>query len=314
MPSWSADDIPDLQGRTALVTGATSGIGYHAAAALAAHGARVLLGCRDAARGTVALQRMTEARPDSVAEVVTFDLADLDSVKAAAREVADRTASLDILINSAGVILPAVLRTADGFERQYGINHLGHFALTARLLPVLLASPEARVVSLSSIAHRASDADFGDPRDISGSRWHAYRRSKLANLVFARELDRRCKLARLPLKGIAVHPGPSTSDLLSNSALASAGAGAGVRLLTLLGRLIGQGPGVGALPALYAASAPSVRGGEYFGPRGPGELRGGPAPARLGRAARDPRVAARLWETSAAATGVGFETLDVLAT
>lgn len=313
MPSWSADDIPDLHGRTALVTGATSGIGYQAAVALAAHGARVLLGCRDAERGAAALHRMTESRPDAVAEVVAFDLASLASVDDAAREVADRTASVDILINSAGVILPAVLRTADGFERQFGINHLGHFALTGRLLPLLLAAPEPRVITLSSLAHRASDSDFSDPHDIGGSRWHAYRRSKLASLVFARELDRRSKAARLTLKGIAVHPGPSTSDLMSNAALASAGAGAGARLLSLLGRLVGQGPGAGSLYALYAATAPGLRGGEYIGPRGPGELRGGPAAARLGRAARDARVAARLWEASTAATGVGFETLDMLA-
>jgi NAD(P)-dependent dehydrogenase (short-subunit alcohol dehydrogenase family) len=310
MPRWSVDDIPDLHGRTALVTGANSGIGYHTAARLAAHGARVLLGCRNLDRGKAAIERIVETMPDADVELVHVDLAQLESVDDAARDIADRAAAIDILVNNAGVMLPSASRTADGFDAQMGINHLGHFALTGRLLPALLAAEQARVVTISSLTARTARPRFDELRkERPVSRPIAYSRSKLANLVFALELDRRAKAAGAPLLSIAAHPGLANSQLLANSYLGR-GRGVSARLSKAVAALTGQSSAAGALPSLYAATAAGLRGGEYIGPRGPGELRGAPAPARIPRPASSAQVGARLWQVSVEATGVGFEALD----
>jgi protochlorophyllide reductase len=245
-------------------------------------------------------------------EIVEVDLASLESVRDAASEIADRTGAVDILVNNAGVMAPSARRTSDGFELQFGTNHLGHFALTGRLLPLLLAADAPRVVTVSSLTHRsAKQAWLPFTTDVNhaadSGRWSAYSRSKLANLMFARELDRRAKKAGTALVSVAVHPGYSASELLEKTAYGSRFALTS-RLSRLIVRVTGQSPAVGSWPSLYGATT-DLFGGEYIGPRGPGELRGAPAAARMSRAARDDDAAGVLWEQSVELTGVGYEEL-----
>jgi len=297
MTRWTPSDMPDLSGRTALVTGANSGLGYATALELARHGARVLLACRNPVHAEQALQRLrTEG---AAGELVELDLSSLGSVAAAAAEVGSRLASLDLLVLNAGVMAPPRTLTQDGFELQLGTNHLGHFALAARLLPLLLTAPAPRVVSVSSGAHRMGRVAFDDLMgERSYGRWSAYGQSKLANLLFIRELDRRFGNG---LTAAAAHPGYAATDLQT---------GQGQPLMELVMRLgnatIAQSAAQGAWPSLYAATAPDVRGGEYFG-HGLLELRGHPTRARRSSAAQDDAVAARLWQVSEQLTGVPFE-------
>jgi len=300
MPRWSIHDAPALTGRTVLVTGATSGLGLESAVALAARGARVLVAGRDPGRTDTAVRRAQAATArGGSAEPLALDLASLSSVEAAAAEVAQRIDRLDVLLNNAGVMAPPLGRTEDGFETQIGTNHLGHFALTARLLPLLLAAPAPRVVTVSSGAHRIGGLD---PDDLNWERrryqpWQAYGASKLANLLFTSELDRQAQAADVPLVTAAAHPGWAATNLqLAGPSFARNPVG---RAMTRLANsLLSQSAADGALPQLYAASMPDVRGNEYFGPDGPAESRGGPT--RVGRsdAARDPVLAAALWERS----------------
>jgi NAD(P)-dependent dehydrogenase (short-subunit alcohol dehydrogenase family) len=324
MPHWTPDDMPDLTGRVAVVTGASSGIGFHTALEFARHGARTLLACRTLGKAEYALERIAEAVPGARGgiEILQVDLASLDSVEDAAAELADRTAAVDILVNNAGVMAPSSRLTDDGFELQFGVNHLGHFALTGRVLPLLLAAEAPRVVTVSSVTHRKArpvwdfeplspspdaKADGREPEARTG-RWSAYGRSKLANLMFARELDRRAKHARTDLVSVAVHPGYSATELLAKTSYAS-GSGLMTRLSELIVRITAQSPAAGAWPTLYGATRQDLFGGEYIGPRGPGELRGAPAPARISRTAQDEGAAGALWTRSIAATGVGYEEL-----
>ena len=215
---WTAQQIPPQTGKTALVTGANSGIGYQAALELARHGAHVLLGCRNAAKGADALQRLLTEVPGAQAEVVELDMASLASIRAFAAAFAARGVPLDLLINNAGVMaLPQRELTVDGFERQFGTNHLGHFALTGLVMPQLLAAPAPRVVTVSSIAHRTGKIEFDN---LQGERKYgpreAYNRSKLANLLFARELDKRARGAGSKLVSIPVHPGVSRTNIIDN--------------------------------------------------------------------------------------------------
>ena len=293
--TWTVEAIPDQTGRTVLVTGATSGLGLASAVALAGAGARVLLGARDAARGKAALQRvLSEGGPD--AELVELDLADLASVRRAAADVRERTGdALHLLLNNAGVMATPPRRTVDGFELQIGTNHLGHGALTWLLMPALRRGGAARVVTLASLAHRGGGLDVDDlhftrRRYVAG---RAYSQSKLANLLFATELDRRLR---------AAHPGVTGSQLFANSVAHRSPLLA--QLAVPLTKLFTQDVRTGALPQLYAATAPQVRGGDYIGPGGLGELYGPPAPARRSAAARDEELARRLWRATADATGV----------
>ena len=292
MTGFSAQDVPDLTGQTAIVTGASSGIGTETAKALIAHGARVILAVRDEAKGRNAAKAMPGP---GGAEVAVLDLASLDSVRAFARDWSRQP--IDLLINNAGVMIPPLSRTADGFERQFGTNHLGHFALTNLLLP----NVTGRVVTVSSSAHRYGRIDFDDLNweHRRYRAWRAYGQSKLANLLFTAELQRRLTEAGSPVLSMAAHPGYAATNLQSHS---------DSRLMefamgTLGNRLIAQDAASGALPTLYAATA-DLPGDTFAGPSGLGGLRGAPAPCARSRAASDAEVARRLWQVSESLTGV----------
>lgn len=288
-----------------LVTGANSGLGLRTAEALAAHGALVLLACRDAGRASVALDAVAEVATGPAPELVSLDLASLASVREAASAVSERLDHLDVLVNNAGIMAVPRGRTVDGFERQIGTNHLGHFALTGLLLPVLLAAPAPRVVTVSSHAHRIGRVV---PEDLSFehrryARWRAYGQSKLANLLFTSELQRRATAAGTSLLAAAAHPGYAATNLSSGF---TAGLPLAAPVLRLGDRLVGQPDHLGALPQLYAATMPDVAPDDYWGPDGMGERRG--HPCRVGRSslARDLDTAQRLWERSEDLTGVRY--------
>ena len=294
--AWSESDIPDQSGRIAVVTGANSGIGFETARALAAKGARVVLACRDAAKGRDAESRLRAELPEALVRFAPLDLGSLASVEAFAKQLASDEPSLDLLCNNAGVMMPPLGRTADGFELQLGTNHLGHFALTGRLLELLRRGRSARIVSVASLAHYLGRIDFGDLNAEKGySPTRAYGQSKLANLLFVRELARRLEARGEPIVAAAAHPGSTRTNLQQHS-----------RLMASLVGLFSQQPSGGALPTLYAATAPGVRGGDYYGPGRVLEMVGPPRPARSTRASKDPETARRLWEVSERLTGVAF--------
>jgi NAD(P)-dependent dehydrogenase (short-subunit alcohol dehydrogenase family) len=307
---WSVADIPELSGRRAIVTG-PGGLGYETALALASAGATVLLAGRDAAKGARATAAIRAALPQAKVSFAMLDLADLASVAAFSEERLAASGPLDILINNAGVMaLPSRSLTADGFERQFGVNVIGHFALTARLLPLLRKAASPRVVQLSSLAHRRGRIDFDD---LQGERrydpWKAYCQSKLAMLIFALELQRRSDRNGWGLTSLAAHPGWAASGLIGNGPATGRTGLAALfwRLVPLAATLlVSQSTAAGALPTLYAATAPDVGGGGYYGPDGWREIRGAPAPARAVGEANDPAVARRLWEVLERATGAPF--------
>ncbi|MFF1834114.1 oxidoreductase [Streptomyces sp. NPDC058231] len=298
---WNASNIPDQSGRTAVITGANSGIGLITARELARSGARVLLACRDKDRGKEAESRVRAAVPGAEAEFVPLDLADLSSVREfAASYPSDR---LDLLINNAGVMALPYGRTADGFEAQFGVNHLGHFALTGLLLPKLLGTPGARVVSVSSAMHAVSDIDIGDLNsEHNYRRWIAYGRSKTANLLFIHELSRRLAAAGSGLVAAAAHPGYAATNLQTAGARME-NRRAAARVFELGNRIIAQPASSGALPTLYAATAPGVRPDSFTGPKLLG-WRGAPAPSRRTRWTLDDVAGERLWVASEQLTGV----------
>jgi protochlorophyllide reductase len=290
---WVPADIPDLTGRRAIVTGANAGLGLEVAHGLAAHGAEVVLACRNTAKAEVAAASIRERTPAAVVEVGALDLADLDSVAAFA---GGRSGRLDLLVNNAGVMAIDEARTREGVEMQFGVNHLGHFALTARLLPLLLATPGSRVATMSSMGHRGARGP-GDPRlHHRYDRWQAYFHSKLANLLFTAELQRRLAAADAPTIAVAAHPGASNTDLGTEG---SGFSNLGLRLLPF----IGQSAERGARPMLRALTDPTVRGGEYYGPR---FLAFGATPVleTPTRAARDADAARRLWDLSVELSGL----------
>lgn len=297
---WDAGRIPDQTGRVAVVTGANSGLGLVTARELARKGALVVLACRDMDKGRSALADVERVASGPPPELEELDLASLDSVRAFAERFAASHDGLDLLINNAGVMAPPRRRTADGFELQFGTNHLGHFALTGLLLPLMEGREDARVVTLSSPAHRMGRISFdnlnGDRRYF---RWNAYGQSKLANLLFALELDRRLRASGSTVKSLAAHPGYAATNLQS------AAAPLVDRLVMKVGNaVIAQSAEMGALPTLYAATEPGLEGGTYVGPDGLGEQRGHPTIVKPSRAARDEQTARRLWEVSADLTGV----------
>jgi NAD(P)-dependent dehydrogenase (short-subunit alcohol dehydrogenase family) len=300
---WTADRMPDQSGRLAVVTGANSGLGAIVARELARRGARVVVACRNTQKGEAAAAKIAEAAPSASVEVEQLDLASLDSVREFANRFAARAEPLDLLVNNAGVMAAPYQRTVDGFELQFGTNHLGHFALTGLLLDALRRRPGARVVTVSSGAHKGAQMDFDDlngERDYK--RWRAYGRSKLANLLYMLELDRRLKAAGIPLVSVAAHPGYAATNLqLSAPPLQER------ILMRITNLVIAQSAEMGALPILYAAAAPDVSSGSYYGPDGRGEARGHPTLVKPSRAAQDPEAAARLWAVSEELTGVSYD-------
>jgi NAD(P)-dependent dehydrogenase (short-subunit alcohol dehydrogenase family) len=289
-------NMPDLSGKVAIVTGANSGIGYETARALARKQATVILACRDSKKGAAAVQTITQENPAAQAELMQLDLSDQGSVRSFAAEYAGRYDRLDILINNAGIMATPFRRTVDGFEAQFATNHLGHFALTGLLLPLVLRTPRARVVNVSSGGHRFGEIDFDNlnaEKRYNSTR--AYAQSKLANLLFTYELQRRFEGAGLEAIAVAAHPGWTATNLQAHW-----------RIVRRLNPWLGQQPEMGALPTLYAAVAPDVRGGDYYGPDGWGELRGYPTRVRSSERSKDPLVAARLWTVSEELTGVRF--------
>jgi NAD(P)-dependent dehydrogenase (short-subunit alcohol dehydrogenase family) len=303
---WTATDIPGQSGRTVLVTGASSGLGLRSAEALARAGATVLLGCRNAEKGAAARDRVNAVASGPAAVLVALDLADLDSVRAAGREVAERVDRLDVLMNNAGVMALPRTNSAQGFETQFATNHLGHFALTAHLLPALRRAPAARVVTTSSLFHRVARPHWDTAATARRyGKWRAYAQSKLANLLFTFELDRRARAAGLGLTSVAAHPGYAATHL---QAAGPEMTGSGFRrsVSELGNRIAAQSDAAGALPQLYAATMPDVTGGDYFGPGRWFELRGSPTRVRATKAARNQAGARRLWDLSEQLTGVPF--------
>ncbi|MBV8984502.1 MAG: SDR family oxidoreductase [Acidimicrobiia bacterium] len=295
MAKWTANDIPDLSGKTAVVTGANSGLGYETALALARHGASVVMACRDEGRGTEAVERLRTEAPDASVELSLLDLADLTSVRKFAESLAGERNQLDILVNNAGVMaLPERRQTADGFEMQLGTNHFGHYALTGLLLPQLQARPGSRVVSVTSFGHKVGRMNFDDLQwEKSYRKWLAYGRSKLANLLFTFELDRRARAGGSAIIAAVAHPGYANTNLQSGTSFQWS-------------NFMAQSSADGALPQLYAATAPDVQGGQFFGPGGFMEQRGAPKRVKAAKKAYDTEDARRLWELSEQLTGVTY--------
>ena len=301
---WTSAQIPDQGGRTAIVTGANSGLGLSTARELARHGAKVVLACRNTAKGAAAVGAIESAVPGAQVELAELDLGSLASVEAFAGAFRARHGAegLDLMVNNAGVMAPPRRETADGFELQLGTNLLGHFALTGRLIGLMEGREDARVVTLSSNAHKIGRIDFDDLQSERGyKRWSAYGQSKLADLMFALELDRRLRAAGSSIRSVAAHPGYAATNLQT------AAAPAVDRIVMRMTNLVmAQSADMGALPTLYAATFPGLEGGSYLGPDGIGEFRGHPHLVSPNRAARDEQVAARLWEVSEELTGVRF--------
>jgi protochlorophyllide reductase len=306
MSHWTTADMPELQGRVALVTGANSGLGLETTRALAAKGAHVIMACRNQEKGAQAQDSLEKSIPAASLELAELDLASLASIRAFAERFQAQHTQLDLLFNNAGVMAIPYRKTQDGFEWQFGTNYLGHFALTGLLLPTLLVTPQSRVITTSSVAHRTGKIEFDNLNgERSYSRWSAYGRSKLANLMFALELQRRLKGAGADTISVAAHPGFSHTSLQSTSAT-EAGA-AMERLLYTLYR--GQTAAMGALPQLYAATAPYIYGGEYIGPDGMFGMGGYPKKVRGIKPAYDEQVATKLWDVSVEMTGVDYGAL-----
>ncbi|MGE0219609.1 SDR family NAD(P)-dependent oxidoreductase [Mycolicibacterium sp.] len=294
MTRWTTADIPDQTGRTAVVTGSNTGLGYEITAALAAAGAHVVLAVRDLDKGRAAAERIEAASPGAEVALQRLDLTSLESIRDAAGELRTRYDGIDLLVNNAGVSMTPKSTTADGFELQFGVNHLGHFALTNLLLDRILAAPESRVVTVSSSAHRYGRIRFEDLQsERSYRRAGAYGQSKLANLLFTYELQRR--LAGTDTIAVAAHPGSSSSELIRNVP-------APTRLFFRL--LQAQDAAMGALPVLRAATDPGVIGGEYYGPGGFLEMRGFPKVVASSDRSHDVGAQRRLWEISEHLTAV----------
>jgi NAD(P)-dependent dehydrogenase (short-subunit alcohol dehydrogenase family) len=299
MEPYTEQHVPNQSGRTILVTGANTGIGYEAARVLAGRGARVLLGCRSPEKAGAARERIRALHPEADVQVLELDLGSLQSVRTAATRVRDQ-GQLDVLINNAGIMIPPRQETEDGFESQFGVNHLGHFALTGLLLDGLRRRPGARVVTVSSGAHRWGKIDFEDVHATQRYRRQArYGMSKLANLLFTHELQRRLAASGDSAIAVACHPGISETELSRHFP------GWANLLRPVLSLVMpSQSAAMGALPTLRAATDPEVQGGEYYGPDGRGELRGPPVRVTPNDASRDAEVADRLWDLSVKLTGV----------
>lgn len=294
---WKEQNIPDLTGKTVIVTGANSGLGFETSRMLASKGAAVIMAVRTPQKGADAAARLCDDYPASTVDVMKLDLADLSSVRQFASDVKSKYDALHILVNNAGVMaLPKRTETVDGFEMQFGTNHLGHFALTGLLLDMITATPGARIVTVSSFMHKAGRVNVDNLNaERRYSKWLVYGLSKLANLLFTYELQRRLASNGGSAIAVAAHPGYSATNLQRHSGVFS-----------FLNLFMAQSQAMGALPITYAATAPNVSGGDFFGPGGFLEMRGYPKKVASSKRAQDDAVAQRLWDVSEALTGVQY--------
>lgn len=298
---WTAADVPDQSGRVAVITGSNTGIGYEAAAVLAGKGAHVVLAVRNLDKGNAAAERIRAATPHAEVSIQQLDLTSLDNIRAAADALRTAYPRIDVLINNAGVMTTPKATTADGFELQFGTNHLGHFALTGQLLENMLAVDGSRVVTISSNGHRFGSINFDDLQSQRRyNRLSAYGQAKLANLLFTYELNRRLAAAGAPTIAVAAHPGSSNTELTRNLP------GFIRKPLEVGWRLVAQDADMGALPTLRAATDPAVLGAQYYGPDGFGEQGGHPKLVQSNRKSHDAAVQQRLWTVSEELTGVKF--------
>ena len=296
MPHWTAAQMPSQTNRVAVVTGANSGIGFETTKALTAKGAGVVMACRNLQKADFAADSIRAQLPGAQLTIMHLDLADLGSVHAFAEAFSQNFDKLNLLINNAGVMTPPFTKTKDGFELQFGANHLGHFALTGLLLPHIRATPWARVVNVSSGAHRMGKLDFGNLQAEKGYKpWAAYGQSKLANLLFMRQLNVYFTREQIDALAAAAHPGWTGTNLQANSTA-----------FKLLNPLVSQKPEMGALPTLYAATAPNVQPDDYYGPDGFQEMRGYPEKVSMSADAQNSALAERLWRVSEKLTGVRY--------
>ncbi len=309
MNPWSIADIPPQNGKLAAVTGATGGLGYETALALARAGAEVLVTGRNAEKGRAAIEGIERAMPSAKVRFAMLDLASLASVRAFAATMLESNRPLDLLINNAGVMdLPTRRLTEDGFELQFGTNHLSHFALTGLLLPLLRKAQTPRVVNVSSLAHRGGKIDFNNLQaERKYNSWAAYQQSKLANLLFTFELQRRSDAYGWGLMSNAAHPGYARTDLIPNGPGTGGLKGIGMKVL---GSFLSHSAAAGALPTLFAATSPDAAPNGYYGPNGLYELKGTVAPAKVMPRANDKAVARRLWEVSEQLTRVEWPATD----
>lgn len=306
---WTVQDIPSQAGRRVVITGANSGLGYETALELARKGADVTLAVRNLEKGEQALRKLLGAVPTASLQLEEVDLSSLKSVHAFGERMSKKNQAVDLLVNNAGIMaVPSRMETEDGFELQFGTNHIGHFALTGLLWPLLMQGHEPRVVTVSSLAHnggriRFKDIDFRK----SYKRWDAYCQAKLANLLFGRELHRRCVEKSLPVRSLIVHPGVSNTNLVTTGGNTGTRGDLQTRFMELVIPLMSQNAAGGAIPSLYAATSPEAESGVYYGPSGLGELVGAhPKRARLALQARNAGTAAELWALSEQRTGIRF--------
>jgi NAD(P)-dependent dehydrogenase (short-subunit alcohol dehydrogenase family) len=306
MTHWTAAQIPQQHGKLAYVTGANSGIGFHTTLELAREGATVIMACRDQVKAEAARKKILAEIPQAQLEIAQLDLASLASAHAAAQSFLASNRCLDLFIDNAGIMaLPERRVSPDGSELQLATNHFGHFALTGLMLPAILAAPASRIVTVSSIAHRGATMDFTNLDWERGYQpWAAYRRTKLANLLFGFELHRRLSRAQSPATSFIVHPGVSHTNLFA----AGPGSGGGflAKIIPPFIALVAQSDAQGALPTLYAATSPDAQAGRFYGPDGFRQMRGYPVEVRAEQQAYDESLAAQLWQVSEQRTGVHY--------
>jgi len=305
--NWTAKNIPDLTGKKIIVTGANSGLGYYTSLELARKNAMVIMACRNTDKAKKAESEIRQEVPEAKTEIRELDLADLQSVKAFADLYAKEFNQLDVLINNAGLMAIPESKTRQGFEMQFGTNHLGHFALTGKLFSLLKKTNGSRVVTLSSLMYKRGKINFDDLNlEHKYDKWKAYGQSKLANLMFALELDRRIKKNGLNVISIGAHPGYSSTNLQIKGPEMT-GSGIMAFFMKIVNALFAQSPQKGVLPQLYAAAADGLSGGEYIGPGGTGNIRGFPEKEKINWNKVDMDVAKKLWEVSEELTGVPFD-------